>query len=386
MFKKIQKKRRIAGYATPAETRTATLSHEAGTSTLHVGATDVFISSSSAPTDKPANNDFAVFALCALSLSNNWAITVDFEVSESAVAQCSRIANTYRLWCIDVLAPLRLTFPKVVHDPAQSSGQGIICLSGGLDSMAAAVEAVADGQTSHALLVAGADYADAQDPGFVDLERRVRTIAEKLGLELCVVSTNLRRTGGIQWDMTHSFNLAFCLHYLSSRYGFGSFAQDNTIIQDLFRAPWGNAAVFADLFSTPAFPITTYGTHINRVEKLDTVLAYEPSLISDLSVCFADKTTGGNCGKCPKCLRLRIALEALGQDTGNGLFEAYPDLVTAVNGLKIPKRLSGIRGHICRTTELVDALPDGPVRDALLDHEAKLRARFHALMPATEKY
>lgn len=378
MWQQFQKHRRLKRFQAPVQTCHATLKRDADQIALTVGAVQAFLRDQQMMSQTPTG-DFAVFALCALSMSKNWAIKVDFPVTMGLQAKCTEIANAYRLWSIDALAPLRLEFSQVVPDVAPVATEKIICLSGGLDSLSAAVEAVQSGQTTTGLLVAGADYVDAQQSGFVELRARVQSVAEKLELELRVAETNLRRVG-FHWELMHGFNLAFCLHSYSGEFGAGAFAQDNNAVQDLFRAPWGNMNVLPALFSTPGFPIGTYGADKTRVTKLQSVLEYDETLLQHLSVCYTNKRIGGNCGKCPKCIQTRIALLANGYD-GAALFEEQPELVTAVRRFKVPKRLDMIRGRMGRVSELVDALPDGELRDALLEFEGKMRQRFYKLMP-----
>ena len=382
MIQKFRKIRRLKRFETPEHSYKAQLSLTDEHSSLTVGPEEVFLRSVIKSHQQPRNADFAVFALCALSMSKNWEISVDFPVTESAVSQCRKIANAYRLWSIDVLAPLRLNFEKIVPSEPPTHKPGIICVSGGLDSMSAAIEAVQAGDTTGALLVAGADYASASNSGFVELRDRVQRISDILSLDLHIMETNLRKVG-FHWNMMHSFNLAFCLHHHAAQYGFGTFAQDNNALQDLFRMPWGNLNVLPELFTTTTFKITTSGKDKDRVGKLRTVLEYDDKLLEHLSVCYTNKSIGGNCGRCPKCIQTRIALEAVGMN-GRGLFEAEPDLVKAVKKFETPKKLSVVRGRMARTTELVDALPDGELRDALIAFETKLRWRFHALMPSME--
>ena len=382
MLKSLNKFLRLKRFQSPDFECSAQLSLEPDSSILKVGSEEIFLRTVDADHVQPKNGDFAVFALSALSMSKNWEISVEFPVSDSAVAQCQKISNAYRLWSIDVLAPLRLNFTNVVSSNSRSEAPGIICLSGGLDSMSAAIEAVASGRTTGAMLVAGADYKTAAQSGFVELRDRVQSISDALSLELRVMETNFRKIG-FHWDMLHSSNLAFCLHHQAGDYGFGTFAQDNNSLQDLFRMPWGNLNVLPDLYTTDAFPITTFGKDKDRVDKLKTVLDYDDRLLEHLSVCYTNKSIGGNCGKCPKCTEMRIALKALGAD-GRGLFEQEPDLVKAVQHFKVPKKLSAVRGRMARTAELVDALPDNELRDALVKFENRLRWRFHRLMPSTE--
>ncbi|SHH10260.1 hypothetical protein SAMN05444003_2108 [Cognatiyoonia sediminum] len=383
MFKKAEKLRRVARFQKPSLRLGADIRRTKEKISIFLDGTEIFVQNIDHTAGFPQRNDFAVFALCALSMSHNWEIDVNFPVSESAIEQCRKIKNAYRLWSIDVLAPLRLNFMTTQALDAPKLALGIICVSGGLDSLAAAVEAVEDGKTESALLIAGADYSNSEMPGFQQLTERVAEICRKLELELIVAETNLRQVG-FHWGMLHTFNLAYCLHYQSSTFGYGAFAQDNNAIQDLMRMPWGNLNVLPDLFSTESFPIKTYGKDMNRVQKLAKVLEFDESLLATLSVCFKDKKIGGNCGKCAKCLEMRITLEVLGHKA-NDLFEETPDMVAAVKKFRVPIQLSAVKGRMCRTSELVDALPKSELRDALIDFEARLRRRYHWLMPVSTK-
>lgn len=380
MFRNRKKFKRLEKFKAPDEHLKATLCVEDGCVYLNVGSKKISLRSVKGPKLEPLNNDFAVFVLCALSMSNNWAIDVDFPVSEDVVAQSVKIRNAYRLWSVDVLAPLRLNFSSIDINTSASTSSGIICLSGGLDSMSAAIEAVEQGNTKAALLIAGADYKDASKPGFIDLSNRVCNIAKKLGLEFRVVETNVR-DAGFHWNMMHSFNLAFCLHAQSGEYGHGAFAQDNNTTQDVFRAPWGNMGALPRFFSTESYTVNTYGRDLDRVGKLKSVIDYDDTLLESLSVCYTDTNIGGNCGKCPKCLQTRAALLAL-EYPEKGLFVETPNIADMVAKFEVPRRMSGIKGGMVRTAELVDALPDGEIRSAFEVFENRLREEFHRQMPS----
>ena len=73
-------------------------------------------------------------------------------------------------------------------------------------------------------------------------------------------------------------------------------------------------------FSTAATRIVHYGGEVGRVEKTRRVAASE--LTRDLiRVCWYPRAAG-NCGRCPKCIRTKIALELLGEPAG---CPAFPD-------------------------------------------------------------
>ncbi len=325
----------------------------------------------------PEVRDHTALALAAISMSQNAHLTYTGPVSDQMAERLEKIARAYRLWSVPRLAPLRLTLTNVVAQdrremPADPSG--LICLSGGLDSFYAAVRAKQAGDVHHALLIAGLDYESDVAPGFVDLKSRVAGAAQAFGFEMLYARSDINRRG-FAWSHMHGLNLGACLNLFADKFSFGVFAQDNTAIQDLHRHPWGNNGVLDQLISTTRFPIRTYGRSADRVDKLRTILEWDESVIQYLSVCYADNSTGGNCGHCDKCCQTRAAFEALGA-SDRGVFQTRPNLAQRFREMKVPDKMELTRGMMCRIAELADALPDGETRDAVVALEERLQIAF----------
>ncbi|MEM8977049.1 MAG: hypothetical protein AAGD43_33785, partial [Pseudomonadota bacterium] len=64
-----------------------------------------------------------------------------------------------------------------------------------------------------------------------------------------------------------------------------------------------------------------------------------------------------------------------------GIFQSYPDLADRFDQFEIPSNHTLLRGMMCRTTELVDALPDGRTRASLVRLEDRLRSKFVTMTP-----
>lgn len=328
----------------------------------------------------PQVYDFAAFGLAALSMSQGCEIKVDMPISKSAAQNFDHLANVYRLWSIKSLSKQRLEFSNLVSpDPCERSSGSILCLSGGVDSIFAATVAAEEGSLAAFLLIAGADYKNANEKGFTELQDRVSSVASIFGRELNVVETDIRQRG-FEFDMLHGFNLASCLHFFSSTFESGAYALDNTMYQDVVRNPWGNNAALPPLFSTEDFAIRGIGKFTNRVEKIKKIYQYNPDLINFLSVCYKDSTIGGNCGQCRKCAETRLAFFALGICDSN-VFLAHPPLDKAIDMFEVPQKLSAVKGQLVRTTELVDALPKGVVKAKLQSFEEEVRKMYLTLDP-----
>lgn len=328
----------------------------------------------------PRVYDFAAFGLAGLSMTHGWEIKVDMPISESAAQNFDHLANVFRLWSISSLSHQRLEFSNLVSpDPCERYPGSILCLSGGVDSIFAATVAAEEGSLAAFLLIAGADYKNATEKGFTELLSRVSSVASIFGRELNIVETDIRQRG-FEFGMLHGFNLASCLHFFSSTFRSGAYALDNTLYQDVVRNPWGNNAALPALFSTNDFAVRGIGNFTNRVKKINKIHQFNPDLIDLLSVCWKDVTTGANCGQCEKCIQTRLAFYALGICDSNA-FLAHPPLDEAIDTFRVSRNFSRVKRQLLRTTELVDALPKGPVKSKLQSFEEEVRKMYFTLSP-----
>ncbi|MDT8344876.1 MAG: hypothetical protein RQ752_10655 [Thermohalobaculum sp.] len=324
--------------------------------------------------------DFALFGLAAISMSDNIEITLHQPVTASAAESLERLTYTYRSFTLASLAPLRLRLTTVLPDPpVPATGRKILCLSGGIDSTAAAIEAVTRHGYTHALLVAGADYASAAQPGFADLRMRVERNAARLGLQLLVVETGIRALA-VDWELTHALCLAMCLHALDGQFDAGGVGADVPEAGDLIQHPWGSGHAVFGLLGTRTLPIDRFNHTLRRPEKLARIVAHEPGLAHELSFCWRDTTIGGNCGACFKCMRTRMNFIAIGADA-TGLFRDTPDILTYVRALSVPKSFKDLRIALYHLGETHHFLPDGPLKAALGHHVDALREAYVRAMP-----
>lgn len=326
--------------------------------------------------------DSAVLGLAIQSMSHNIEIRLDQPVTPAAAGILDRLGFASDLWMMPGNAPLRLRHEVGAPAPLPATRQDkILCLSGGVDSTQAGIEAITDHGYTHGLLVAGADYAGASEPGFVDLKARVARIADRLGLELLVVETNLRQQG-MNWNMLHSVNLAMCLNALQPRLAEAAIAMDNSLTQQLARHPWGNCSELVAALSSEALPIRPLGERVTRVQKVGVIAAHDPALLDDLSVCYRDTSTGGNCGRCEKCIRTRLAMVCLGLDQ-SASFPTTEPLEDLVPTLKISRRSAqALRGQLIVTNDLRRHMLPGPLHDRLKDFEDRVRERLLARLPS----
>lgn len=362
-------------HSKPSEIVEARIARCGTEATVHYGSRSFFVRGPEGIIEDHTAPDFAVIGLAVISMSQNIEIRVSMPVSIQAAEMVENLAHAFRLWMMPKIAPLRIRFDKVVSPPrCTTTGDKVLCLSGGVDSIFGAIEAITIGGFTHSLLIAGADYPTAETPGFRELKERVHRQSARLGLELLVVASNLK-AHRMKWAMLHSLVLAMSLHYLSSRFSSGGLAMDNTPAQDLARYPWGNSAALADMLGTKQFPIAALGGSLDRVQKLKAIANHDPSLLQDLSVCYKDKSQGGNCGICSKCIRTRLGFVCVGIDQDLA-FPTDTPLETLIERLPIPSKTSGLRGTLIRTSELTRYLPKGGLRTKVEKYENRILKRL----------
>lgn len=73
--------------------------------------------------------------------------------------------------------------------------------------------------------------------------------------------------------------------------------------------PWGSHPLTDPMWSTDSTEVVHDGAECRRTEKTEQILI-NPALANNLQVCW--KTTGHNCGECPKCVRTMLAVYLLG--------------------------------------------------------------------------
>ncbi|MEL6198488.1 MAG: hypothetical protein AAFT19_11620 [Pseudomonadota bacterium] len=369
--------RRARRHSKPARALTAQATQDGDAIHVQLGDRSFFLRGPAPIGPASGVFDGAALALAAISASSNDEIRLASPVSPAMAARLDELRYAIGLWRPDGLAPLRLVLDRV-DEPAGTAlaGRRLLCLSGGVDSTYAAIEAVTRHGFTDAVLVAGADFETKDAPGFEALTARVAGTAERLGLRLHVVETDLRHLP-FDWAMLHTLLLGFVLHTTGEAIGAveGGFAMDNTPVQDLARFPWGNSAAMAWLMGTEHFPIRALGGDLDRVQKLRAIAEHDEALLTGISVCWENPALGRNCGSCRKCTETRLNFLAAGLDEALALPVREP-LAPLVDRLAVPKKQRDLRGAWVRWSEIVRHFPPGPLRGSMEQKCNQVRRRL----------
>lgn len=278
-----------------------------------------------------------------------------------------RRAILERWWGLGPLPPA-LTAGAPGRRPGPRARTGV-CFSGGADSF---WTLRASGlRVDDLVAVHGFDVPLGDEAQWARVERSARAVGKASNTKTMVVVTNLRDHPSCRhsdWERAHGGALAAVGHLLTGRIGrllvSSSFSFDDD-------SPWGSHYRLDPLWASTRLEVTHVGAELWRSEKLSD-LADDPLVQRHLRVCWqADPGPTGNCGRCEKCLRTELSLEALGRRSAFACFASDAPLDERVGNLP------AIGSHVAPVYRLLIAwgLPTGTAAAvrALLERSEAVR-------------
>ena len=226
-------------------------------------------------------------------------------------------------WTAGRLRPLAIEAPvdKFSHR-TNTARHAAIFLSGGMDSLAALkriMDAYAPTHPAYprdALLVHGFDIGGVVARGaklhVFDRARAAMTpVAAAAGLSLVPVYTNLRHLCDDRDLWLNQFFgavLAAAAHALAARINLAWLASSYDIPH---LHPCGSHPLLDPAYGSSDLDIRHRDVGLSRLEKIKTVAGWGVAF-QNVRVCLANVPDRLNCGRCEKCLRTMLELEALG--------------------------------------------------------------------------
>lgn len=178
--------------------------------------------------------------------------------------------------------------------------------SGGVDSLATVM---AHPEVTDLVYVHGFDIPLRNTRASAVVEDRLATAADAFGKRLLTIRTNIRDLldPAITWEIAHGPALAAVALALEPICGRVLIASTATYDRPLMR---GSHPLHDHLWSTETCRIEHDGTFLSRAEKVGRIASSQAALDA-LRVCWRD-VDRYNCGRCEKCVRTMVALEAVG--------------------------------------------------------------------------
>ncbi len=262
-----------------------------------------------------------------LGMQTRRRVVMEGPVSEPLLASLDAVGEDLCSWYPDLRAP-RVHAPAAVAPPPVRARGTATFFSGGLDSFYTAITH-AD-EITHLVFVHGFDVG-LDDCVLRDLVvARTREAAATLGKPLVEVETDLRHLSDryANWAWYSHAGLVAVALLLSAH--FSEILVPATLaIAHRPQALRGDAD--RETWSGGLARIRSDGAEATRPEKARAV-ADHAAAQEHLRVCWENRGGAYNCGRCPKCVRTLINLEAAGVRERFGTFpaELEPDTIRAL--------------------------------------------------------
>jgi len=195
-------------------------------------------------------------------------------------------------------------------------------LSGGIDSLSAIrlnrerYPATHPGYIKDCLLVHGFDIGGVVERGmkyhvFERAKQAMAKIAADVQVDLIPVYTNIRHLcdnrdlwltrffGAVLAAVAHAFDRRISLAYIGSSYDLPNLA------------PCGSHPLLDPEYSSHDLKIRHRDLELPRIDKIRSIADWDVGL-NNMRVCLANVKDRLNCGKCEKCVRTMLGLEAVG--------------------------------------------------------------------------
>jgi hypothetical protein len=240
----------------------------------------------------------------------------DFHINGAAdtvlLANLDELIGIWNAWRPDSMHLIRISADS--EELRDSSGSdAVCCASGGIDSCftiwrhtigrgVARPERLKAG-----IYVHGFDIAIEDEFGARQALNSVEAIVKSVGIESILVTTNYRKVIP-EWEVTFGTAACSVLALFAARFGRGLIAGSG---DPFISYAWGSTPMTDPLLSSSAMLIKSDGIGIRRHLKTHSMASW-PALHRHVEVCWENRTSGRNCGRCEKCIRTYYALRAAG--------------------------------------------------------------------------
>jgi hypothetical protein len=257
------------------------------------------------------------FVACALipAMASGVGVELAGPASARLLSALPTIGDILTAWNTQLT---RASFPSLVPLAKERSSPGRVgaFFSGGVDSFYTFLKH--RDEVTDLIFVHGFDIPLEN----VELLRRASTsvdaVASEFGVGVVHVETNLKPLLNtfVNWGRTgHGAAIATIGHLLAPAFE-RLYIASSVHFRDLF--PWGTHPLLDPLWSSELLEFVHHGCGARRIEKVEYLAGFDAAL-NNLRVCHwglgleFDRNGAYNCGRCEKCIRTMISLEAAGK-------------------------------------------------------------------------
>lgn len=261
-----------------------------------------------------AGDAFAI-ALLLPSMAAGEPLELEVPVSESLLFELAGIRDIFHTWYprfhrVPIHGDPRATAPALPRGRSAAT-----FFSGGVDSFYTLLKRLdhdpLPAPMRYMIFMHGVEQSLEDSEATEASQRRAERIAGRIGVECIVGTTNLRSLFPLHWER---YYFGSALAAIASTLAGGlSYVCIPSSFTYRHQVPHGSSPLVDDRFSTPSIRIVHDGGEASRAMKTARIVEWAPELVlENLRVCILNSGGDFNCGRCYKCVRTAVALEALG--------------------------------------------------------------------------
>lgn len=269
------------------------------------------------------HDDFAVWALLPMAMESGRNLKIESAVHEETIRAAEKICHIWHLWMPPHFLPVHVDAAQVMKtsgDSPERTQGALLALSGGIDSTYALLRHKEALNITRTLTVHGFDIPLDKRSLFRDLAAKAQGISRKAGVSNLVLRTNVRNWVS-RWEPMHMLPLTAALTVFNDCFTQLLASSSYTLEKSFLMHPWGTNFVTDSLLTAGGWGVDVLDSTVDRIEKVQYILDYKDYL-PFITVCYKNKSSG-NCGKCMKCILVKLYMHAF-QDDVSALFPHAP--------------------------------------------------------------
>lgn len=260
--------------------------------------------------------DDALAATVMLAMANRRDLRVEGPVTRDLYLNIHDFQQAWAAWRPDLFDIVDVEVSEIVDKPTGRQHRAVQAFGGGVDGIFTMATHTwlrspdLRRPLDRAVFVHGFDIALDQQADFDRAAAKARAIAIDAGIDLSIVTTNVRGAIRVDWEMYHSAAIASVLLAYSPTYTHGLIGSGRHYADLAFNYPWGSNPVTDPLLSG-ALDIVHDGSGYSRTEKVWAVSGWAVAL-ENMRVCWKSPDASRNCGKCQKCIATALVFRGYG--------------------------------------------------------------------------
>lgn len=244
-------------------------------------------------------------------------LKISYAISPVIIENMGLIQDIMVLWYLEIMHRVEVIL-TASKEELRFKGNGVLAFfSGGVDSFYTLLKSIrgvasAGPRITHILYMKGFEVPLGAEERYEETLQIVRAVAREANVNLITGGTNIRSVFGIDWGKFFcGAVLSGCGLALSRKFfhllipSCVSYGVDASV-------PWGSSPMLDALFGTEYMRMWDDGAEVFRMDKIFHLVGRDPLSLQYLRPCFDNRGGPENCGKCKKCIELKLMLKAMG--------------------------------------------------------------------------